>query len=173
MKKLIVVPVLALVLSLSACNGYSVASTTSRVIGAILQVAAAEEPNLPAVDQGAFTSFVTLGQTLNAQLGTCLTAANSSTLGKSGKFLACFNTFASGLNSPSELTALRLLSPATQAKVQLYITGIVTGVNVAVAAFGGAQAATPTVSQVQPTPAQLQQLAVDAHVDEVLSALRN
>ena len=169
-KLLVAVLAITLPFGMVGCSAYTVATHASAVIGAILQVAAAEEVVVPVADQAAYTSFVNLGQSLNTQLNSCIASANSG-LTKSGKFLACFNGFAQGLSSPAELAQLRLLSAGTQSKVQLYIVGIVTGVNVAIAAFGGTQATAPTVSEAMPTPNQLQELAAQAHVDSRLIVL--
>src|SRR5579864_4021966 len=129
---LVLLPVLMLSFCLSACNGYDTAVKASNVIAAILQVAQAEVSVVPAADQVAYANFVTLGITLQTQLQTCIESADSG-MSKSGKYLACFNGFATGLSSPAELTQLHLLSPDVQKKVQLYLAAITVGVNTAVA----------------------------------------
>ena len=136
-------------LSTVGCNGADTATRAQNAVTAALNIAAAEVSVVPAADQAAYKSFVALGQSLNAQLGTCIAGVSGIT-GKAGKFLSCFNTFANGLLAPAELAQLRLLNPSTQAKVQLYVTAIVVGVNIAVAAFGGSVVATPSVG---PAPA--------------------
>lgn len=166
-KNILVVGLLCVLSFMTACNGYSVATTAQKVIGAVLQVAVAEEPAIPPADQPAYTSFVGLAQTLDSQLGTCINTANSG-MSKSAKFLACFNAFAAGLNTPGELAALRVTSPSTQSKAELYIVAVITGVNVAVAAFGGTPATAPTVAAVQPSQDDLRSLAAQAHIDSRL-----
>lgn len=155
--------VLFLGMASTSCNGYDAAVRVSNVIAAILQVASAETAAIPAADQAAYTNFVTLGQTLEGQLQKCIAAADSG-MKKSGKYLACFNGFATGLNSPAEMAQLRILAPDTQKKVQLYLTAITVAVNTAVAAFGGTQSAPPSITQ-SPSKADLEQLRLDAHLD--------
>lgn len=154
--KAIVAILLAVILPLSGCSGYQNAVTVSNVLGGVLAIAQAEESQIPAQDQPAFSGFVSLGQSLHGQLNSCISSASKG-VSKSGKFLACFNSFAQGLASPSELAQLRVLSPGSQSKVQLYLAGIVTGLNVAMNYFGGSQVATPTVGPA-PTAAELAQL---------------
>jgi hypothetical protein len=161
---------LAIALSLSmfgmtACNKYSIAVGVSNGINALLQVAQAEAQEVPAQDQQTYNGFVSLGQTLHTQLNTCLTAANSSILGKSGKFLACFNAFVQGLTSPTELAQLRVMNPATTSRVQRILTGFIIGVNVGIGTFGGTQATTPSVSAQATTPEELNALAAEAHIN--------
>lgn len=153
------------VLFCMACNASTTAEKAYSVVDAILTVAQSEVAIVPQADQAAYTNFVTLGETLNDQLHSCLTGASNS----KPKLLACFNAYAVGLSSPTELTQLRILSPATQKKVQLYLTAIVTGVNVAVAAFGGTQSAPPAITQA-PTKAELRQLSIDAGIDQQILA---
>lgn len=132
---------------LSACNGLQTATRAQGIITAVLNVAAAEEPSVPAADQAAFTNWVNLGKTLDGQLSACITNVGGVT-GKGAKFSVCFNTFASGLLSSSELAQLRVLSPGSTSKVQAVVTAIVTGVNVAFAAFGGSSLQAPSVGSV-------------------------
>ena len=136
-------------------NSLANAQKASNVIGAIIAVAQAETPAIPAQDQAAYTGWVTLLSTFQSQLNTCISAASTS--GGKTAFLGCFNAFASGLNSPAELAQLRILSASTQGKVQLYVVAIITGVNVALQFFGGTPATTPTVGAA-PTAAELHQL---------------
>ena len=117
---------------LAGCNSLQTSLKAQGIINAVLTVAATEEPVIPAQDQAAFTNFVNLGKNLDAQLLSCIDGV-SGVMGKSAKFGACFNTFASALLSPAELAQLRILSPAAQAKVQLYVTAVVAGVNIVVA----------------------------------------
>jgi len=138
---------------IGACNAQQTALKAQAVVSATLKVAAAEETLVPTADQAAFTSWISLGNTLNGQLATCITNV-SGLVGKSAKFASCFTTFASGLLSSAELAQLRLLSAGTQAKVQLYVTAIVTGIDIVVALQ------TPAVAQTQPTPASLHALCL-------------
>jgi hypothetical protein len=144
--------VTALPMLLAGCSAQQTALKAQGVVSAVLKVAAAEEAVVPAADQAAFTSWVSLGNTLNAQLATCITNVGGVT-GKGAKFAACFSTFASGLLSPAELAQLRVLSPSTQAKVQLYVTAIVTGINVVTAITA------PQVAERQPTRGELEAFA--------------
>jgi hypothetical protein len=159
---------LALALSLSifgmtACNAYNTAVGFSNVISGLLTIGSAEVPQVPAADQASFSNFITLGQTLDAQLNSCLSAANSG-MNKSSKFLACFNNFAQGITAPAEMTQLRLLSDSTRHKVQLYVTAATVAVNVGIKYFGGAQVTTPTVTSSLPTRDELAALAAEAHI---------
>lgn len=133
-------------ISMSGCSASTAATKAQAVIGGILQVAQAEiQPGstaIPAKDLPAVTAWVNLGVTLNAQLGSCNSAATAAG-NKKAAFLACFNTFVNGLLSPSELTQLRVISPSSQSKVILWATAAALGVNVAIAAFGGTEVATP------------------------------
>lgn len=157
MKKFLAVAVLAIFgFTVVGCSALQKAQDASKVIGAILAVAQAEEPVIPAADQAIYTGFVNLGISLQGQLNTCI--AGVSGVSKSSAFLGCFNTFASGLATPSELAQLRVLSSGSVSKVQLYLAGIIAGVNVAVDSFGGSTVAVPTVAPAPATAAQLQQL---------------
>lgn len=120
-----------LCIGLSSCNGQANAQKAQQIIYAVFRTAQLEESAVPTADQAAYTNFVNLGLGLNSQLSTCISNVSGLT-GKAAKFAACFNTFASGLLAPGELAQLRLLSPATQAKVQLYVTAAVAGINVIV-----------------------------------------
>ena len=147
-----------LLLSAVGCNATTAAQDFANVITGILNIAKAEIPALPPADGAIVTEWTTLGTTLDGQLQSCITAATTAG-GKKPAFLACFNTFAGGIASPAELAQLRVLSPGSQSKVQLWVTAIILGVNAALTSFGGAPAATPTVAGVQPTHAELAQLA--------------
>lgn len=150
MKRISVIAVAILaVVSLAGCSALEKAQTAANVIGAILAVAQAEIPAVPPADQAGYSGFVTLGQALDSQLQACIVAANAGVT-KSGKFLACFNGFAAGLASPAEQAQLRLLNDKTRAKVQLYLVGVIAGVNVAVQSFGGTKLQAPVIG---PAPA--------------------
>jgi len=140
-------PIAVLALALIGCNAQQKAQDVYNVIGAVVAVAQAEAVNVPPADQVVYNGFVTLAGTLADQLKVCITASGT----KSAKLLACFNAYAVGLSSPTELAQLRILSPTVQKKVQLYVTSLVVGVNVALRFFGGAQVAPPSVA---PTPAK-------------------
>lgn len=147
----------ALVFPLAGCSSLQKAQKVSAVIEAVVEVAKAETSVVPAADQVAYTSFVTLTDALHTQLDACINSANGMT--KGAKFLACFNGFAAGLNSPAELAQLRVLSQGSQRKVQLYLVGIIAGVNVAVSYFGGSPVAAPVLTQA-PSAAELNALKV-------------
>lgn len=149
-------PVLAI--AMIGCNStpLQVAQRAEDVLTAVITVAAAETPAIPVADQAAYNNFITLAKTLDNQLATCINGVTGMT-GTTAKFAACFTAFTAGLFSPTELQELRILNPATQAKVQLYATAIVTGVNVALAFFGSATATSPVIGPA-PTTSQLRAL---------------
>jgi hypothetical protein len=146
-------PIAVLALALTGCNAQQKAQDVYNVIEAVVAVAQAEAVNVPAADQVAYNGFVTLAGTLADQLKVCITSSGT----KSAKLLACFNAYAVGLSSPTELSQLRVLSPAAQKKVQLYVTSLVVGVNVALRFYGGSQVAAPAVVPT-PTKADVDQL---------------
>lgn len=161
MKRIEMVLFLIAVLVLPGCNPSTVAQDASNVIGAVLTIAQAETPAIPAQDQAVYNSFLTLGQTLQVQLSTCIASSGAA----KSKFLACFNAFASGLTSPAELAQLRIMSAGSQSKVQLYATAIIVGINVAIKSFGGTAASTPAISgSGAPSVADLRELAVQANI---------
>lgn len=147
------VAVLGLLVAGAGCNAYDAATRASNVVAAIINVADAETPSVPAADQATYAGFVTLAKTLEAQLQTCLAAADSG-MSKSSKMLSCFNSFAVGLNSPTELAALRVMNPGTQSTVQKYVTAITVGLNAAVGYFGGTASKPPVITQA-PTAEEL------------------
>lgn len=67
MKRIEMVLFLIAVLVLPGCNPSTVAQDASNVIGAVLTIAQAETPAIPAQDQAVYNSFLTLGQTLQVQ----------------------------------------------------------------------------------------------------------
>lgn len=135
-----------LLLPLGGCSATTTAQKTEAAIGAVLAVAQVEEANIPAADRVVYTAFVNLAVGLNSQLETCISDVSSMSLSKNQKFLACFNTFAAGLASPSELAELRILSPASQSTVETYLLAIVAGINALEAALGGQPLPNPSVS---------------------------
>jgi hypothetical protein len=149
---------LAGLLMTAGCNATQDAQRAEAVIASIVGIAQAEESALPAADAAILTPWATLGATLDGQLKSCIASAGSSGSKKSA-FLACFNTFSQGLLSSSELAQLRVVSPASQAKVQLIVTAISTGLNVAIAAMGGTPTPPPQVADRQPTRGQLMAFA--------------
>jgi len=154
MKSLIIFASAALLcMSLTACN-QTPAQTADRVevvVQGVLQIAQAEESALPPADAAILKPWVDLGNTLNSQLGSCIAASGSS----SSKLATCFNAFASGLLSPQELAQLKIISPSSQNRVQLWATAIIAGVNVALTAFKAANAPTP---QIAATPTSAREL---------------
>jgi hypothetical protein len=143
--------VVAMSLSLAGCNYLHDAQNTSNVLGTILAVAQADAGIVPAPDQAIYNNFVNLGLTLHTQLNTCIAAAPT---GTKSAFLTCFNAFAGGLTSPTELAELRLLSPATQAKVQLIVAAVIAAVDIIESELGGTTLGTPSIS----SPVSSQQL---------------
>jgi hypothetical protein len=156
------VAVLSVALLFGGCTQSSQqqAQDFSNVVGTVLSIAQADAGVVPAQDQAVYTSFVNLGITLHTQLNTCISASGAS--GAKATFLACFNTFAGGLISPAELAQLRLLSAGTQSKAQLIVTAIITGVDIALTAFGGTPAPTPAISATPTTAAELHDFAIRA-----------
>jgi hypothetical protein len=150
----ILVPLLLLV---SGCNSLQTAQNFENVITGILNIAKAEVPALPPADGAILNQWTSLLTTLNGQLETCITAAGTSA--KKATFLACFNAFAVGATSPTELAQLRLLSPGSQQKVELWLTAAILGVNAALEAFGGAQQTPPVITSQIPTHQDLEALA--------------
>lgn len=149
MKKLLGAIVISSMLLLPGCNATNDANTAEEVIATTLSIAQAEEPVLPPADAAILTPWVNLGVTLNGQLKTCIGLSGTS----KSKFATCFQTFASGLLSTQELAQLRILSPGSQSKVQLYVTAIITAIGVIVALTTPQIAAQPT------TQADLQSFA--------------
>lgn len=154
-KKFLCITAVACGLALAGCSAQQKALDVYNVLEGIVAVAQAEAPNIPVADQATYNSLVALAGTLDDQLHVCITASGT----KSAKLLACFNAYAAGLASPTELAQLRILSPATQHKVQLYVTSIVAGVNVAVRFYGGSQVAVPAVAPAPATKAEMRELA--------------
>jgi len=145
--------VLILLTMTAGCNATTTAQNFANVITGILNIAKAEVPALPPADGAIVAQWTTRGTTLEGQLETCITSASAAG-GKKAAFLACFNTFAAGIASPSELAQLRVLSAGSQNKVQLWVTAIVLGVNAALTSFGGTTAATPQVVAGKPASHQ-------------------
>jgi hypothetical protein len=136
---------LPLLLLTSGCNQQG-AQKAESVITLVLNVAQADSDLVPSADLSIYNSFVSLGQTLNSQLNTCINGTKPS-------FSSCFNAFASGLTSPTELARLRLMSAKTQSKVQLIVAAIITAVNI-VTTF-----VTPTLTSTPTTSSELHEFA--------------
>lgn len=151
--------------SVAGCNAYSTAQKAHDIVGAVVAVAQADLPSLQAT--GVFTSteaatvggYLTLTTNLNGQYETCITNANAAMLGKTGKFLGCLNTFATGLADPKELAGLRVMNPKAQQQVQLWITAASIGVSSVVAALGGQSQSAPQVAEAQPDGMELRAFA--------------
>lgn len=141
--------------ALIGCNATSAAQKFSNIFAGILSVAQADEPALPASDAGIVNHWVTLGQTLDAQLNSCITI----TKGNKAKIAGCITAFGSGLTNTAELAQLRILTPATQSKIQVIATAVVLAVNAALAQFGGAARSMPAVSTKPATSAELHELS--------------
>lgn len=164
-RRLSVVASLIVVLAVVAgCNATTTAQDFANVVTGILNIAKAEIPALPPADGAIVAQWTTVGTTLDAQLQSCITGATAAG-GKKAAFLACFNTFAAGIASPTELAQLRVLSTGSQSKVQLWVTAIILGVNAALTSLGGTPAGTPQMADAQPTHAALAQLARRAGVN--------
>lgn len=136
---------MVLLLMAAGCNATTAAQDFANVITGILNIAKAEEPTLPSADGAIVAQWTALGTTLDGQLQTCITGASAAG-GKKAAFLACFNTFAAGIASPSELAQLR-------------VTAIILGVNAALTSLGGTAQATPTVAAVPASHEDLEALA--------------
>ena len=132
MKNILAVCVLSIMLTLSGCSAQQTAQNISNVVGGILSIAQQEEQALPSADVAVMTPWVTLGISLNAQTNTCIAAAGNT----KAKLATCLTTFVGGLLSPQELAQLRILSPATQKKVQLYATAALIAINGALTQWG-------------------------------------
>lgn len=144
MKRVLSVLAVTLALTMSACNAQQTAQSISNVLAGILNIAQAETPTIPAADQAQFTSWVTLGQTLQGQLNTCIAASGST----KAKLNTCLTTFASGLLAPAEMTQLRIMSVHSQSRVQLYATAAIIAVNGILTQFGATAVPAPTVTTV-------------------------
>jgi hypothetical protein len=156
MKNILLSVLLCFCLVTIGCNAQTTANVAESAITVALNIASAELPAIPLADQASYAGFISGAQNINGQLGVCIEHA-SGVMSKASKFLVCFNAFAAGLVSPAELAQLHVLSPATQQKVQIYVTAVVTAVNIAVVAYGGSPVPAPTV--VDLTPASQAQVA--------------
>lgn len=171
MKKqfLAVLAAIALSFGIAGCNASQVAQGAFKVVSTALIFANDELPVLQSTNVvsasesaalGAYLSFV---GNLNGQYESCITNAQNTVLKNAGKFLACLNTFSQGLADPKELASLRVLNPKAQAKAQLWIAAVQTGINIAVIDLGGMQSPAPVVGPA-PTSAELHDFARQAGI---------
>lgn len=163
MKRLLIASVLSFCLicttiPLGGCNAVADGQRAQAVIGAVIAVAQAETPLLPAQDQAAYTSAWAGVQVLDTALGTCLTNITG-VMPKGAKVAACFSAFATSFSNPSVLAQFRIISPATQKKVQLYIAGISAAIQIIVAFT------TPTVAP-PPSSQEMHNLGIRAGLTE-------
>lgn len=151
-RKAALAAVVAVCLGFAGCNAYQTAQKAHDIVAAVVSVAQADLPSLQAAgvfsasDATAVGNYLSLTTTLDSQYQTCINTANSATLNTKSKFVACLDTFATGLANPQELAQLRLMSPKAQQEVQLWITAASVGVSSVVAALGGQPVAAPQVS---------------------------
>lgn len=142
MKNILAVCVLSITLTMTGCTAQQTAQNISNVVAGILSIAQQEEQALPPADVAVMTPWVTLGISLNAQTNTCIAAAGNT----KAKLATCLTTFVGGLLSPQELAQLRILSPATQKKVQLYATAALIAINGALTQWGQPAQPNPTIA---------------------------
>lgn len=155
--------------SVAGCNAYSTAQKAHEIVAAVVAVAQADLPSLQATgvfsstEAAAVTGYLNLATNLNGQYQTCINNANNTMLGKTGKFVACLQTFGAGLADPKELAGLRVMNPKAQQQVQLWITAASIGVSSVVAALGGQAQPAPQVAEAQPDGMELQAFAARLH----------
>lgn len=162
MKKFLAVPVLLALSSIGCGSAYQTAQQFQTVLTGILNLGQADISALPAADQPAVTQWIQAGQTLNTQLGSCIAAAGTSA--KPAAFGSCFDTFAAGLTSPAELAQLRVLSAASQQKVELIATAAILAVNGALAVYQLATQPQPQIAANPPTHQELVAFARRGHL---------
>jgi hypothetical protein len=152
---LLVLPLMLLV----GCNPLAKAQAAQQAITGIIAIAQGALPELPPADAAILKPWTDLALTLDNQLKTCIAGASSN----SG-FAVCFDAFAEGLLSPTELAQLHLLSPSAQSKAELWAMAAILAVNTALAYFGGPAQPMPTIAAQQPTHQQLDALRIDAGI---------
>lgn len=151
--------VLLLVIPLCGCSVYKYANNTVNVIGQIISIAQADLPGLESsgviatADAPAITNWLNGLATLDSQAKTCVATAGTS--GTKAALTSCITTFAEGLLNPTELATLRVLSPKSQQKVELYATAITLGLNAYCDIEGCASITPPAISS---TPASAQDI---------------
>ena len=152
---------LGVCLVFTGCNAYQVAQRAHDIVAGITAVAQADLPSLEATgvfsqQEGvAISNYLALATNLNAQYETCITTANTVTIKRSGKFLACLTTFSAGLNDPKELAGFRVMNPKAQQEIQLWLTASTVAINSVIAALGGAPQTVPQVAHNQPARSDL------------------
>jgi hypothetical protein len=133
--------VLSFCIILVGCD-YNTAKKANAVIGAVFALI---QQDLPALESSGVVSpqaakvidtFVDLGVQSNGDLTVCLTKGNQAPDKKSA-FLACYLAFSNGLQSSSELAALKVLAPNVEKFVQVWLAALDTAVVSAIIAFGG------------------------------------
>lgn len=161
MKKFLAIPVL-LAFSLMGCGGaYQTAQQFQTVIAGILNIAQGGVSSLPAADQATVGNWVNAALNLDGQLAGCINSAGTSAAASA--FGTCFDTFAAGLTSPSELAQLRIVSAASQKKVELWATAAILAVNGALAIYNLAAQPQPTIAQA-PSRAELLVVASEVNI---------
>lgn len=154
MKNLVIIGLFVSLVSITGCNATTVAQKADAAITVAINIAQAETPTVPQVDQAVYSNFVSLAQNLNTQLGACINSVGM--VSKSAKFLACFNGFASGLLGTQEEAQLKILSLPSQQRVKIFATAVVTAVNIAIVAYNGkAVLWTPTTTTDEIDPGEL------------------
>lgn len=153
--------VLALVMSLSlvsisGCDAYQGAMNTANVVGNIVKIAQADLPQLQtagiisATELPIVTGYLGAVQTADGAAITCINAAGTSA--KKSAVVTCLNAIVTAVTAPALLTQLRILNPALQNKIELWIVGV----QLAVAAFTGLTTAPPVLTAAQyPTHEEL------------------
>jgi hypothetical protein len=142
-------------LSVMGCSATQSAQKFSQVFAGILNVAQADEPALSPADAAIVNHWVTLGQTLDGQLNTCI----GTTGGNKAKIAGCITSFGSGLTNSAELAQLRILSPSAQTKIQIVATAVTLAVNAALTQFGGTSQPAPAIAPTLATAAELHMLS--------------
>lgn len=154
MRIFLAICLIAISLTMTGCSAQQTAQDVSNIVGGILNIAQQEEQALPPQDVAVMTPWVTLGLSLKGQADTCIAAAGNT----KAKLASCLTAFIGGLLSPTELAQLRILSPATQKKVQLYATAALIAINGALTNWGQTPQANPTISAELPHPEDLKWL---------------
>ena len=161
MRTFLAVCLLSVTLSMAGCTAQQTAQDVSNVVGGILNIAQQEEQALPAADVAVMTPWVTLGLSLKAQADTCIAAAGNT----KAKLATCLTAFVGGLLSPTELAQLRILSPATQKKVQLYATAALIAINGALTNWGQPAKPNPTISSEAPDAEDFHALSAQLRIE--------
>jgi len=163
MKTFFAVCVLTITLSLTGCSAQQTAQNISNVLGGILNIAQQEEQALGQADAAILSHWVTLGLTLKGQTDTCIGAAGNT----KAKLATCLTAFVGGLLSPQELAGLRIMSTASQKKVQLYATAALIAINGALTQWGQPAQPNPTIA-VAPSTAEVRRLSAQLQLEGYL-----